>query len=370
MTEPLYPHLPEGIRSGRAGNRNGLDMHYLEAGQPGDPVILLLHGFPELSFSWRKVMLPLAAAGYRVIAPDQRGYGHTSGWDGSYDSDLAACRMINLATDIVGLLQALDIPEVALLAGHDFGSPVAAHCALIRPDLFRSLVMMSAPYAGPPPLQRPQGGRDIHADLAALERPRKHYQWYYSTREAEPDMLNAPQGLHAFFRAYYHMKSADWPGNRPFPLKSWTAEELAKMPEYYVMDLDKGMAASVAPEMPSEADIDACRWLTRDEMEVYAATFARTGFQCALNWYRCMTDSEQSRDMRVFAGARIRVPAAFIAGAQDWGIQQRPGALEAMAERAAADWRGTHLIERAGHWVQQEQPEETVRLMLAFLEDQ
>lgn len=367
MAATHYPLMPDGIRSKQIGNLNGLDVHYLEAGAAEAPVLVLLHGFPELSFSWRKIMMPLAEAGFRVIAPDQRGYGHTTGWDGDYDGDVAACRMVNLATDIVGLLKALQIDEVAAVVGHDFGSAVAAHCALLRPDIFRRVALMSAPYEGPPKLGR-GGGSTVHADLAALDRPRKHYQWFYSTREAEPDMLKAPQGLHDFFRAYYHMKSADWPGNRPFPLTAWNAKELAKLPDYYVMDLHKGMAASVAPEMPSDAEVDACQWLTRAEMEVYAATFARTGFQCALNWYRCQIDPAHSAPMRVFSGRQIEVPGAFIAGAQDWGIHQKPGALERMASEAFADWRGTHLIDGAGHWVQQEQPKETVRLVLDFLQ--
>ena len=133
------------------------------------------------------------------------------------------------------------------------------------------------------------------------------------------------------------------------------------------MDLDKGMAESVAPEMPDRAAVDACAWLTGEEMEVYASTFARTGFQCALNWYRCQTDPRQGAVMRVFSDARIAVPGTFIAGAQDWGIHQKPGALDRMASAAFADWRGTYLIEGAGHWVQQEQPEETIRLLLQFL---
>jgi pimeloyl-ACP methyl ester carboxylesterase len=112
--------------------------------------------------------------------------------------------------------------------GHDFGSPVAAWCALLRPDVFRSVVLMSAPFAGPPAIpfgtaDGPQAaaikpGRTIHDDLAALDPPRKHYHWYYSTRPADGDMRRCPQGLHAFLRAYYHHKSADWKANRPHKL--------------------------------------------------------------------------------------------------------------------------------------------------------
>ncbi len=109
-----------------------------------------------------------------------------------------------------------------------------------------------------PPLLTP-GEDKIHRELAELPRPRKHYHLYYSTREANGDMTGGPQGIHDFLRAYYHHKSADWPGNKPFPLQSWTAAELAKMPTYYVMDLGKDMAQTSAAEMPSVSQIAACQ---------------------------------------------------------------------------------------------------------------
>jgi pimeloyl-ACP methyl ester carboxylesterase len=367
------PALPLGIRARIVPGVNGLDVHVLEAGfeMPGRPCLLLLHGFPELAYSWRKVMVPLAEAGYHVVAPDQRGYGRTTGWDGDYDGDLASFRMLNLARDAFGLVAALGYRSVAAVIGHDFGSPVAAWCTLLRPDVFRAAVLMSAPFGGPPPLPaNAKGtGQSIHAALAALPRPRKHYQWYYSSREANAEMRDCPQGIHAFLRAYYHMKSADWSGNRPFPLTGWTASELAKLPTYYVMDLDKGMAATVAPEMPSPAEIAACRWLTERELGVYSAEFARTGFQGGLQWYRCMTGERFIAELQLFAGRSIDVPSLFIAGASDWGIHQVPGALDRMQEVACTDMRGCHLIDGAGHWVQQEQPEAVSRLVLAFLRE-
>ena len=128
------------------------------------------------------------------------------------------------------------IGSVDAVVGHDFGSSVAAWCALLRPDVFRSVVLMSAPFAGPPPLpfdtvdHPPQPKREdpVHRELAALPRPRKHYQWYYSTREANADMHRAPQGVHDFLRAYYHHKSADWKDNKPYPLKSWSRGRAGK----------------------------------------------------------------------------------------------------------------------------------------------
>ncbi|MCM5571253.1 alpha/beta hydrolase [Burkholderiaceae bacterium FT117] len=361
--------LPPGIRSRHLPGINGLDMHVLEAGHetPGRPLLLLLHGFPELAYSWRKVMPALAQAGYHVVAPDQRGYGRTTGWDPDYDGDLAPFSMPSLVRDALALVFALGYRSVAAVIGHDFGSPVAAWCALIRPDVFPAVAMMSAPFSGPPALPFVPAGNAIHEALAALDPPRRHYQWYYSTREANDDMWRCPQGVHDFLRAYYHFKSADWPGNRPHPLAAWTAEELAKLPDYYVMPLDRGMAETVAPEMPSPAAIAACRWLPDDELRVYSGEYARTGFQGGLQWYRCGTSDRFNAELSLFAGRTIDVPSCFIAGAADWGIHQRPGALEAMQRKACTRMLGCHLVDGAGHWVQQEQPEETARLLLGFL---
>jgi pimeloyl-ACP methyl ester carboxylesterase len=371
--------LPAGIRSRMVNGVNGLTMHVLEAGfeDIGRPALLLLHGFPELAYSWRKVMLPLAAAGFHVIAPDQRGYGATTGWDADYDSDLAPFRMLNIVHDALALTATLGLRNVQAVIGHDFGSTVAAFAALIRPDVFKSCVMMSAPFSGPPAL--PLGGAketlNISAvsgrpqfldDLAALPRPRKHYHWYYATRDANPNMHGAPQGVHDFLRAYYHHKSADWKDNKPFRLAAWRADELAKLPTYYVMDLDKGMAETVAPEMPSADAIAACRWLPDAELRVYSDAFARTGFQGGLNWYRART-SGANADLGLFGGMTIDVPSLFIAGKSDWGVYQKPGDVETMQTKACTDMRGVHLIDGAGHWVQQEQPEETARLLVAFL---
>ncbi len=362
--------LPRGIRARFIPGINGLRMHVLEAGGEDRPLVLLLHGFPELAYSWRKVMLPLASAGFRVVAPDQRGYGRTTGWDPDYDGDLRSFRLFNLARDALGLVAALGRREVAAVVGHDFGSPVAAWCALLRPDVFRSVALMSAPFAGPPSL--PSGASapvapTIHQALAALPRPRKHYQWYYSTREANADMRDCPQGVHAFLRAYYHYKSADWSGNKPFKLDGFTAEELAKMPSYYIMDLDKGMAATVAPHMPSGQEIAACKWLTEEELEVYSGEYARTGFQGGLQWYRCRTEGVDTAELELFSGRTIDVPSVFIAGKSDWGYAQVPGSLETMRERACTQMLGCHLIDGAGHWVQQEQAEKVSEHLLEFL---
>ncbi|SAK67045.1 alpha/beta fold hydrolase [Caballeronia ptereochthonis] len=365
-------------------NGNGLSMHVLEAGfeTPDRPCIVLLHGFPELAYSWRKIMGPLADAGFHVIAPDQRGYGRTTGAPASFDADLDDFAFPNLVRDVLGLVSALGYRSVASVIGHDFGSPVAAWCALIRPDVFASVVMMSAPFAGPPvfAFNTAQGdGRlarvditaslmaDAVAALASLDPPRKHYQWYYSGPQANDDMRHAPQGIAAFLRAYYHVKSADWTGNQPHPLASVTADQLALLPTYYVMHADATMPQTVAEHMPSAEAIAACPWLSDQELDVYAREYARTGFQGGLNWYRCGTDARHSAALRTWSGRTIDVPSCFIAGSSDWGVYQRPGDFEAMRVLACRDFRAAHLIEGAGHWVQQEQPRTVVSRILRFL---
>ena len=376
-SDPLLDTLPRGIRSRRVDNINGLSIHLLEAGfeTRGRPCLLLLHGFPELAYSWRKVMLPLSEAGYHVIAPDQRGYGRTTGWDADYDGDLASFRLTNLVRDALGLVFALGYRSADVI-GHDYGASVAAWSALIRPDVFRTVTLMSAPFSGPPQLPfdtahkpPPPKPADLDAALAALDPPRRHYQRYYSTREANANMWRAPQGVHDFLRAYYHHKSADWTANKPHPLKAQTASELAQLPTYYIMRADKGMAETVAQEMPTPAQIAANEWLPDNELAVYASEYQRNGFQGGLQWYRNRFEPRAQAQLQLYAGRTIDVPACFISGASDWGIHQVAGALEAMQTKACTDMRGCHLVEGAGHWVQQEQPQDVVRLLLEFLKN-
>jgi len=377
--------IPPGIRSRAVSNVNGLTVHMLEAGYEttGRPAVLLLHGFPELAFSWRKVMLPLASAGYHVIAPDQRGYGRTTGWDDAYDADPDPFRILNMVRDAIGLVYALGYRSVSMVVGHDAGAPVASWSALIRPDIFRSVTIMSSPFDGAPSLPfdtangaappRPAPTDDeFDRELAKLNPPRKYYQNYQRTRGANDNMLHAPQGLHAFFRAYYHYKSADWKGNKPRPLGARTAQEMAQLPTYYVMERDKGMAETVAPMMPSAAEIAACKWLTEPEVEVYASEYARTQFTGALQGYRVRrgSDPKSIAEMRTFSGRSIDVPSMFVGGRSDWGVYQTPGAVDKMRNSACTRMVGFHLVDGAGHWVQQEQPEQVSTLLIQFLRDQ
>ena len=369
--------LPKGIRSRLIDNNNGCTMHVLEAGfeQPGRPCVLLLHGFPECAFSWRKQIPFLVAAGYHVVAPDLRGYGRSSSAVVGYDDDLMPYTLINRVSDTVGLVKALGYDSVAAVMGHDFGSVVAAWCALLRPDVFQSVVLMSAPFPGAPVLPKgtsespPKGTLPLTGlpeALAVLSTPRQHYRWYFSTRKANADMWNCPQGVHDFLRAYFHFKSGDWPGNDPYPLDSWSASEMARMPTYYVMALGRDMAQTAALEMPSADEIAGCAWLSDEELAVYSAEYRRTGFQGGLQGYRIGTDPRFSGELKAFSELTLDVPAMFISGARDWGTYQSPGALERMSE-ICTQHRGIHLVEGAGHWVQQERDAQVNALLAEFL---
>jgi len=376
---PLDPAvLPPGIRSRFVDGVNGLRMHVLEAGfeTPGRPALLLVHGYPELAFSWRRIMGPLAAAGYHVFAPDVRGYGRTSPAPIAYGDDLRPFGTVNKIKDMLSLVSAMGYRSVTAVIGHDQGSPLAGWCALARPDVFRAVAMMSAPFGGPPtlpfntantprPAAAPPASPDaIYEELARLSPPRKHYQRYYQTREANENMWHAAQGLQAFLRAYYHMKSADWKQNDPHPLAARTAAEWAKLPRYYVMDLDKGMAEQVAADMPSASEIAANKWLPDSDLRVYTEEYGRTSFQGGLNGYR---GSPGDVDLMIFAGRTIDVPSTFMGGKKDWGVYQNPGSLDRLEKNLTTKYQGTHLVDGAGHWVQQEQPEALSRLLIDFL---
>jgi pimeloyl-ACP methyl ester carboxylesterase len=373
--------LPAGIRSRFVNDVNGLRIHVLEAGYESSdrPALLLLHGFPELAYSWRRIMLPLAEAGYHVIAPDVRGYGRTTGWSADYDTDLAPFRRLNKVRDALGLVAAFGYESVAAVIGHDAGAPLAGWCALTRPDIFKSVVMMSAPFGGTSalpfdtvddsPRSAAPAASDVYADLANLPRPRKHYQRYYRTREANENMWHAEQGIADFIRGYYHFKSADWEGNQPHRLAARTAQQWALMPEYYIMNLNEGMADTVAAKMPSAAEVAANGWLPDDALAVYAAEYGRTSFQGGLNGYRMGGTTFGRAEVELYSGKTIDQPSMFISGASDWGTYQSPGSFERMQERACTDMRAVHLIDGAGHWVQQEQAEVVSRLVLNFLEN-
>ena len=182
-------------------------------------------------------------------------------------------------------------------------------------------------------------------------------------------MHRAPQGVHDFLRAYYHHKSADWKGNKPYPLKSWTADEIAKLPTYYVMDLAEGHGR----------DRREGNAVARRDRRQHMAAGQRTGLLRGriraqrLPGRPAMVsrrhDGVFTRELQIWSGRTIDIPSAFISGKQDWGTYQRPGVFETMQTKACTNMIGCHLVDGAGHWVQQEQPREVSRLLLQFLKD-
>ncbi|KAL1857596.1 hypothetical protein Daus18300_010236 [Diaporthe australafricana] len=361
-----------------------LKIFVLEAGDPDDELILLFHGYPELAYTWRRIILPLASKGYHVVAPDCRGYGRTTGWDtSSYaHTNLSQFTQDQLILDNIALMRALGHETAACVVGHDFGASAAGACALVRPDLFKAAVFMGHVPPGPaalPPLDLTanSGGDllsrvpEILASLARRSPPLKHYQWYNSSPTAAHDWENPPQGLRAFLRGYVHLKSHVWKGHGDIGrLTGFTADQLARMPAYYLMPLDSTMPSMVAQNMQGEDENLTKSFVSDEELDVYVSEFERTGFQGMLNWYRSSIDPRHAGSaMSIFAGRKFEVKTTYISGTADWGNYQRPGALEGFETGAAAsDYRGTKIFDKAGHWPQTEIPDIVCEEVAKFLE--
>jgi pimeloyl-ACP methyl ester carboxylesterase len=395
--------LPQGTSSSYLRLPSGLTMHYLSCGSSTAPLIILLHGFPELAFSFRHMLTPLARAGYYVVAPDQRGYGRTTSPTAPAhhryeDADLREFSMLSLARDVVGLVHGLGYARVECLVGHDFGAVVAEVLAAARADMVARVCCMSHPFAGmpravlaspdvqcgadgEPPAQTDEGGKvkqteekkkgpDIHAALAALAPPRKLYKFYYASAAAAAD-LDAPAGMPDFLLQYFYLKSGSWAGNAPHALAAASAAEFARMPYYYCMPLGAGMREACRMALAESGA--AARYpagLTQEELGVYVAEFTRTGFQGGLNWYRVVTHASLHREeMALFAGMKIAAKGLMVLGRRDWGTFQDVGAVERMEESFVGGRVRTVWVEGAGHFMQMERPGEVVDSILGFCKE-
>ncbi len=305
---------------------NGLRMHVAEQGS--GPAVLLCHGFPESWYSWRHQLTALAAAGYRAIAPDMRGYGRTDA-----PAETARYTMLHHVGDMVGLLDALG-EDRAVVAGHDWGAPVAWHCALMRPDRFRAAAVLSVPYS-------PRGSVPPTVALRRAAGDQFMYMLYFQ----EPGVAEAEleRDVRATLRRLLHGASGDAPAEGAWrPITPRTSRLLETLPE---------------PErLPG--------WLSAADLEVYAGEFERTGFRGGLSWYRAMDLSWEL--MAPYHHAKVMQPALFVAGERDLVIAMHRGALERLRE-TVPDLRRLVLLPGCGHWTQQERPAEVNAELLGFL---
>ena len=313
----------------RSVDTNGIRMHVAEAGV--GPLVVLLHGFPEGWYSWRHQLSALAAAGFRAVAPDQRGYGRTDRPD-----PIEAYDILTLTADVVGLVQALGSDQ-AVVIGHDWGAPVAWHCALLRPDVFRAIGLLSVPY-----LPRVWGDpRPTDAMRAIGGDAGEFYQLYFQ----EPGRAEAD--LEADVRRSMTMLLYALSGDPP-PEKRWRPV------------VPKGAGMRGTGGLPERLPA----WLTEADIDHFVGEFTRTGFRGALNWYRNL--DRMWATTRFLCGARLRQPALFAAGERDAVIEMYRPAYEALPA-TVPDLRTNVLLPGVGHWIQQERPEEVNRLLLDFL---
>lgn len=324
--------------------------------------------------------MPGLGRDHYVVAADMKGYGGTRslsqpeiayGATGSTTADTMS-EFHNLTRKLLSERPASAPPVVKCVIGHDMGANIAASLAQLRPDLYKALIVMSHPFSGaadPLDTADTKAKKAALAGFADLDPPRKHYQWHFSEPTTAQELMDAPQGLRAFYRGYYWFKSALCPQNTPHTLSdSWSAEAMAALPHYYVMPRDATMPEAVGANVPAyEEMVRQMAWMTEDEIEVYLSAFLEGGFQGGLNQYIARTSGIDARQSDWQVGLRVGVPMAFISGERDWGNYQSPGSIPAMGQVATdGNWRGAHFIPDAGHWCQQEQPERVLAVMQRF----
>jgi epoxide hydrolase A/B len=312
---------------------NGIRMHVAEAGR--GPLVVLCHGFPESWYSWRHQLVALARAGYHAVAPDQRGYGRSTA-----PEPIEHYTMLHLVGDIVGLLDALD-EETAVVAGHDWGAPVAWHAALLRPDRFRAVIGLSVPF-------RPRGAARPTSVMVQTPEAIFYQLYFQEPGVAEADLDRDPRAT--IRRLLY-----------------WGSGE-ARDPTAGRVDAgDVGMVPRAIGLVQSQPDPPALPpWLTEADVDFYAGEFARVGFRGGLNWYRNIDRNWEL--LAPWTGARVTVPALYVAGERDLvlafrGMDQLLPALP----RFVPDLRRTLILPGCGHWTQQERPAEVTAAMLEFL---
>ncbi len=310
----------------------GLRMHIAEAGT--GPLVLLLHGFPESWYSWRHQLTALAEAGFHAVAPDQRGYCRTGPPGGPGQGDkVSDYTILHLTGDVIALMDALG-EQQAVVAGHDWGAPVAWHAALLRPDRVRAVIGLSVPY-------RPRGSSPPIPAMRAAIGEGFYMVYFQQSGVADEELGRDPQ---ATLRRVLYSASGDGPGGAPIILPG-------------------GGFLDICPEPPSLPS-----WLTSEDIDIYAADYAKAGFTGPLNWYRNL-----DRNWELTAAwhhAPVTVPALYVAGERDL-VVNFPGARQMLPHLRdfAPRLREPILLAGCGHWTQQERPEEVSSAMIGFLRE-
>jgi len=310
---------------------NGIRMHLAEAGS-GVPV-LLCHGFPESWYSWRHQLEALAKEGFRAIAPDMRGYGQTD-----TPEAIDQYTLFHLTGDVIGLLDALNIEKAAII-GHDWGAPVASHCALFRPDRFAALATLSVPPFRPRSPARP-------TSLMPKADNAQFYQLYFQKPgEAEAEFeANVERTLRLMF--VYSSGDAPTAGN---------SGPVGMVP------IGRPWLADIPPPQTLPA------WLSEADIKFYTVEFARSGFRGGLNWYRNIDRNWEL--LAPWKDAKLQVPTLYIVGDRDL-VYRFPGmdTLIPKLKNFVPKLERTVLLEGCGHWTQQERADQVSREIIRFLQ--
>jgi pimeloyl-ACP methyl ester carboxylesterase len=320
--------MPELAR--RTIEANGQHVSFLEAGEHG-PLVVFCHGFPELALSWRHQLPAVAAAGFRAVAPDMRGYGETGG-----PQEIDSYTIFHLVGDIVGLVQALGHSN-AIIVGHDWGAAVAWHAALLRPDIFTAIGAMSVPYQPRRPGKKPiETFRNIAQEKGLGE------FYIVAFQEVGRGEADFEEDVDRTLRAMLGGLGAKGVESDRFSIFGPAGRRL----------LEKHMPRPLP------------NWIDADTFAAFVSAFKREGFRRPLNWYR---NIDRNFELTApFQGLRISQPALFLTGEKD-PVRLFAGAAERALAETLPNLRAALVIEGAGHWLQQEAPDQVTSALIDFL---
>jgi pimeloyl-ACP methyl ester carboxylesterase len=317
----------------RTVETNGIRMHVAEQGD--GPLVLLCHGFPESWYSWRHQLAALAAAGFHAVAPDMRGYGQTE-----QPAEIDQYTLLHLVGDMVGLADALG-EGPAVIAGHDWGAPVAWHAALLRPDRFRAVIGLSVPF-------RPRGSVRPSTAMPQTD-DAVFYQLYFQAPGVAEAELS--RDVRSSIRRVLHAGSGE---GRQAGAGLGDPAAVGMVPR-------AGGFQSHTAEPPAPPT-----WLTEADVDFYTGEFTRAGFRGGLNWYRNIDRNWEL--LAPYVGARVMVPALYVAGDRDLVVHFRGmDQLLPNLKKFVPELRRTIMLPGCGHWTQQERPKEINDAMIAFL---